>query len=48
MLIIGSTAFAQVGVSIDGHVATDFTCVAPTIGVEINLNRIDILAETAF
>jgi hypothetical protein len=48
MLIIGSTVFAQVGVSIDGHVATNFTGVTPTIGVEINLNRIDILVETTF
>jgi hypothetical protein len=43
MLIMGSTLWAQVGVSIDGHGATNFTSVAPTIGLKINLKRIDIV-----
>jgi hypothetical protein len=48
MVIIGSPLFAQVGVSIDGHLATDFASIAPTIGLEINLSRIDILGGTTF
>jgi hypothetical protein len=47
MLIIGSALFAQT-FSIDGHLATDFESVAPTVGFEINFSKIDILAGVKF
>jgi hypothetical protein len=45
--VIGSMVFAQ-EFSIDGHLATDFEDVHPTLGLEINLNKIDILAGLSF
>jgi hypothetical protein len=47
LLAIGSTLFAQ-KVSLIGHLATDFDAVAPTLGFEVNFNKIDLLAEANF
>lgn len=47
-LFAGSALFAQIHVSFDGHLATNFSNVAPTLGIEINFNKVDILAGTSF
>jgi hypothetical protein len=48
LLAICFNAFAQAKVSITGHLATDFSAVAPTVGLEFNFNRIDVLTAANF
>ena len=47
LLIMESTVFAQ-KFSINGHLATNFENVHPTFGLEVNLNKVDILAGVSF
>ncbi|MDR1230201.1 MAG: hypothetical protein LBK61_02245 [Spirochaetaceae bacterium] len=47
-LFAGSALFAQVHVSVDGHLATNFSNVAPSLGIEVNFSKVDILAGTNF
>jgi hypothetical protein len=44
---MGSMVFAQ-KFSINGHLATNFENVHPTLGIELNLNKIDLLAGVSF
>jgi hypothetical protein len=46
-LVIGSTVFAQ-KISIDGYLATNFENVHPAFGLEVNLNKVDILTGVSF
>jgi hypothetical protein len=47
MLVMASTLFAQ-KFSLDGHLATNFESVSPTLGFEVNLSKIDVLAGIGF
>lgn len=47
MLVLASTAFAQVKISLTGRASTDMSSVWPVIGVEIGFNKLDIFTDFA-